>query len=337
MNIYCIRPKGFNIGNDVIFLAMRHFIEKALGFTPNLIELPATSKYDGDRAGLTAKTIYEINQFGNGVIIGGGNLYENNELDVDLNALDKLSVPLFLYSLSCGRVYNKKGKLRTRTDTMPDNKIVALRDKAFLSTARDEATQKYIDRNILVGCPTIFLNKIYPAKGQETDITLLSIRNPSLMNIPVSKKNEVVDCIKEIIKTYKNVKILCHDYRDIPFAESLDAEYIYTENALTFLAILKSCKLNISFRLHSTLPCLSYDKPVINISYDERALSLMNTIGFKEWDINIMNTDDLIGIIQNRVLNFDRLENLKNNNQPLWDDYYNITLKLFKSFTKEMV
>ena len=73
INLFCIRPKGFNVGNDAIYLGMQHFVYKAFGEVINLITLPATFKYESQgKAGLTAKTIYEINQYGHGVIIGGG-------------------------------------------------------------------------------------------------------------------------------------------------------------------------------------------------------------------------------------------------------------------------
>ena len=107
INLFCIRPKGFNVGNDASYLGMQHFVYKAFGEVINLITLPATFKYESQgKAGLTAKTIYEINQYGHGVIIGGGNLYENGELDVNLDALSALEVPLMIFSVSRGRVYN---------------------------------------------------------------------------------------------------------------------------------------------------------------------------------------------------------------------------------------
>ena len=42
--IYNIRPKGMNVGNDAIAIAMQNF--KACGELVNLVT-PATSKYDG--------------------------------------------------------------------------------------------------------------------------------------------------------------------------------------------------------------------------------------------------------------------------------------------------
>ena len=72
INLFCIRPKGFNVGNDAIYLGLQHFLCGAFGEVVNLISLPATAKYESHAtAGLTGKTIYEINQYGHGVTVGG--------------------------------------------------------------------------------------------------------------------------------------------------------------------------------------------------------------------------------------------------------------------------
>ena len=44
------------------------------------------------------QTIYEINQYGDGVIVG--EIFENGELEVDINALETLEVPMMLFHLS---------------------------------------------------------------------------------------------------------------------------------------------------------------------------------------------------------------------------------------------
>ena len=49
INLYSIRPKGFNIGNDVIFLGLSHFIRQAFDENFNVISLPATSKYESQK------------------------------------------------------------------------------------------------------------------------------------------------------------------------------------------------------------------------------------------------------------------------------------------------
>ena len=42
INIFSIRPKGFNIGNDVIYLGLNHFIRMAFKNNFNVISIPAT-------------------------------------------------------------------------------------------------------------------------------------------------------------------------------------------------------------------------------------------------------------------------------------------------------
>ena len=164
--LYVVRPKGFNVGNEAIYVAMQRYIYSAFGGVVNLISLPATSVYESHAmAGLTPKTIHEINHYGHGVIVGGGNLYENGELAVNVNALNALDVPMMLFSLSRGRVYNRRDQLVTRTDVMPDALVKAVNDRADISLARDQATFDHLrsigcERVQLGGCPTIFLNRL---------------------------------------------------------------------------------------------------------------------------------------------------------------------------------
>ena len=307
INLYCIRPKGFNVGNDVIHLALLHFIRMSFrDIDFNIISLPATSKYESQKkAGLNSNTIYEINQFGHGLIIGGGNLYENGELEINPTALKALNVPMMIFSVSRGKIYDKHLNLVDRTDVMTDNDIIVLNKKASISLSRDIATNDYLNNldvsNILAGCPTLFLNEIpqhrVPISNNAMTDVLISIRTPSLMSIPVSYQYNLRDQIHTVIellrkKGYHKINILCHDHRDIPFAASFkDINYIYTDDVYAFLSYLQNTRLNITFRLHSFLPALSYDIPAINISYDERSSSLIDTIGLSEWNINLLQED----------------------------------------------
>jgi len=351
ITIFCIRPKAFNVGNDVIFLGMQHFLNKAFGDDVNLISLPATSQYESvAKAGLTPKTIYEINQYGHGVIVGGGNLYENGELDVNLEALDTLEVPLFLFSLSRGRIYNRKYNLVDRTDAMPMKVISALNKKANFSLARDNATQAYLQsigckNSVLGGCPTLFINKISErlpklSPGKKNGV-LISIRNPALMSIPLSKQSDVRNDILDIItflrrEGHQDIKLLCHDHRDISFASTFPGvEYIYTGDVYAFLALLRSCELNITYRLHSVLPCLSFNTPVIKISYDERAMSLLETIGLDEWNINMICTKNVVEHVIDRYNRIDELNLIKCAAKPRWTALEQVMNNTFKKFAKE--
>jgi hypothetical protein len=223
ITLFCIRPKGFNIGNDLIFLGTQPFLEEAFGCVVNRISLPATSRYESDaKAGLTAKTIHEMNQYAHGVVIGGGNLYENGELEVNLDALEALEVPLMLFSLSKGRIYNRHSKLVDRTDTMPRRMVLALNQKASYSLARDQATGSYLhsigcDQTQVGGCPTLFLDRMVdrlPRLSQRDQSgVLISVRNPSLMSIPLQKQSQVTNDILGIIdllrgECFRDIRLL---------------------------------------------------------------------------------------------------------------------------------
>lgn len=350
INLYSIRPKGFNIGNDVIYLGINHFIRNAFKENFNVISLPATSKYESHKkAGLSSQTIYEINQFGHGVIVGGGNLYENGELEVNATALNALERPLMVFSVSRGKVYNKNLEFVNRTDVMTDANIGLLNKHADISLSRDKATKEHIDSlgykdNIVGGCPTLFINEmpqhLVPISEEDQTDVLISIRTPTLMSIPVSYQYELRYQMMQMIellqnKGYSNIKILCHDHRDIPFAASFkEVDYLYTEDVYTYLTYLKNTKLNLTFRLHSFIPCLAYDIPTIKISYDQRAISMLDTIGMNDWNINLVK-DDLLKEVEHRLDNMGDLNSIKNNlRDTLWAENRNTIVENCKHFAE---
>lgn len=328
INIYSIRPKGFNIGNDVIYLGVNHFVRNAFKQNYNVISLPATSKYEAHKkAGLSAQTVYEVNQFGHGVIIGGGNLYENSELEVNPVALKALEKPMMIFSVSRGQIYNRKLELVDRTDTMTDANLKLVNQYADISLSRDKATKTYLDglgcteNHYLGGCPTLFINEIpqhlVPIMESDKTDCLISIRTPTLMSIPVEYQYELREQMIQTIellrrKGYSNVKFLCHDHRDIPFAASFKGiDYVFTEDVYTYLTLLRNTRLNLTYRLHSFIPCLSYDVPTIKVSYDQRAISMLDTLGIDEWNINLLK-DDVLKEIEQRIDHINDLENIKN-------------------------
>lgn len=350
--LFCIRPVGYNIGNDAIYLGLQHLLNEAFGRVVNLISLPATHKYDvRGRAGLSASVIHEINQYGHGVIIGGGNLLENGELDVNLDALPALEAPMMLFSLSRGRIYNRLGELRPRTDAMPERTILALNRKANQTLVRDTATAEGLRamgcRDVTVGgCPTVFLNRMADRlpqiPGHDAGLVLLSVRNPALMNIPLHKqatiRGDVLDLMSLVHeRTGRQAKLLCHDYRDIPFAASIpNAEYIYTDDVYTYLALLREASLSVSYRLHATLPALTLGTPSIKISYDERAISLMDTLGLGAWNINLMEVDDLCSAVADRLDRLNELQTVLSGARKTWDECYGICSDSFARFADQV-
>ena len=352
ITLFCIRPRGFNVGNDAIYLGTQHFVYEAFGEVVNLISLPATSRYESQaKAGLTAKTIHEINQYGHGVIVGGGNMYENGELEVNLDALAALEPPLMLYSLSRGRIYNRQGRLVDRTDAMPARVIQALDRKASCALARDFATANYLEsigcrHTVVGGCPTIYLDQMADGlprlPGPKGSIALVSVRNPNLMSIPLRRQSRVYDDVLQIVdflrgENFDDVRLLCHDHRDITFAASFpDIDYVYTGDVYTYLALLRSCAINVTYRLHAFLPCVVFGTPTIKISYDERALSLIDTVGLGEWNIDLMRTGDLLEEVRDRFQRLEELRALRARVQHRWNDLYSLTKMTFREFANDV-
>lgn len=341
ITLFCIRPQGLNIGNEAIHVAVRELVYKSFGRIVNIVPLPACAHYESQaRAGLSAQTIYEINRYGDGVIVGGGNLYENGELTVQADALSALEPPMMLFSVSHGRVYNRRLALVNRTDGMPDRTIAALHGSATVSLARDDATFKHLtdvgcDNVLLGGCPTVALNdladRLPKLPDAENPGVLISVRTPHLMNIPLQLQSQVKSDVSDMIDFLKSenvgrIRLLCHDTRDVEFASGFQAthgvDYVYTSDVYYYLALLKAAKLSISYRLHATLPCFSFGTPSIKISYDERALSLFETLGMDSWNINLVEEHrrgrPLIEAIKERYFDLERLKTLLADRKQDW-------------------
>jgi polysaccharide pyruvyl transferase WcaK-like protein len=181
---------------------------------------------------------------------------------------------------------------------------------------------------VLGGCPTIYLDRIEKRLPEVADAdkgcTLISVRHPSLMNISLHRQVRVHDEIAGILKLlrdqgHRDIRLLCHDHRDIPFAASFgDMPYVYIPDPHGYLALLKHCRLNVTYRVHSALPCMALGTPFVKLSYDERAISLMKTVGFGEWNIDIVKSGDVVGEVSERLANLNRIAGIKKTAAPQW-------------------
>jgi polysaccharide pyruvyl transferase WcaK-like protein len=236
---------------------------------------------------------------------------------------------------------------------MPPRTITAINNRASYSLTRDQATYDYLqqigcDHARVGGCPTIFLDRMVDrlpilSERDKADV-LISVRNPTLMSIPLRKQSQVRDDVQGIIhflrqEGYQDIRLLCHDHRDIPFAASFpEVDYVYTGDVYYYLSLLRSCKLSIGYRLHAALPCMSFGVPAIKISYDERALSLMQTVGLADWNIDmITSSDNVLEQVVDRYRRLDTLQSLRQQIQPTWDALYDIAAQTFTSFATDVL
>ena len=330
--LFCVRPQTLNIGNDAIFLGMRLLLRDAFGDSLNIVPVPAM-RPEGRNAlgGLLSETLHQMNLYGDGVIVGGGNLYENGELDVDVHALTALRPPLMLFSLSYGRIYDQRHGLVARTDAMPPASVVALNERAALTLVRDDASLEYlralgISKATIAGCPSLLLSRLppMPSGAPKDPGTLLSLRNPQLMSIPLRDQAKLHGTVLAIMRALEDagfgpVRLLCHDTRDIAFASSLgELEYVVPDDVYSYLELLRRARLVVSFRLHAFVPALSFGTPAINISYDERSLSLVRTLGFESWDVDLVRSSDVVGDVRDRLARLDEYAELRRRAGSCW-------------------
>lgn len=330
-NVFWIRPRRHNVGNETIAHALRELLRAELGSDVNLLPVAATrGEDDGWLAGMSASAIHEMNLYGHGVVVGGGNLYENGGIDVDAEALRELRPPLLLCGLSYGRIYDERGRLRRRTDAMPDATARALGERAIATVVRDEATLAHLSGLGLSGvelgaCPTLTLSPptAPPPSGHRGEV-LISIRNPRLMSVPLRDQARVAVEVRRLVEALREreigpVRLLCHDRRDMAFAAGIeDVAYAIPDDASDFLGRLRSAALVVSFRLHSFLPCMALDVPAINVSYDERSAGMMRTLGLGEWDLDFLATTDLAGAVLERTDRLADLEAMRRANAARW-------------------
>lgn len=325
ITLFCIHPHGFNIGNDAIHVALRCMVTDAFGRFVNVVSIPATSRFETHgRAGLSGSMVHEINQYADGVIIGGGNLFENGQLDINQTALEAIEPPMMMFSLSRGRVFNRRSELVDRTDVITDGELRALHEQSMLSVARDGATEAHLkgigcENVVMGGCPTITLgdvaDRLPTVHEPDQGVALLSVRNPSLMNIPLWAQARVRSDVERLVallteKMGTPPRLLCHDHRDIPFAASFTGlEYTYTGDVYSYLALLRAARVCVSYRLHASLPCLAFGVPFVNLSYDERSQSAIKAVGLGDWDVPVLEGDPVEAVAE-RLDNLDRLNTI---------------------------
>jgi polysaccharide pyruvyl transferase WcaK-like protein len=334
ITVFCVRPTRFNIGNDTIFAGLRHLLRDAFGEPINLVQVSALRGETGNSLfGLHPASVHQMNQYGHGVIVGGGNLYENGELEVSTQALRALRPPLMLFSLSHGRIYDQRHRLVPRTDAMADETTRALNRAAAISLARDEATLDYLESlgvtgATLGGCPSLLLSEVSAVRPADSAIrggTLLSIRHPRLMSVPTRDEARVHGVVSRLIEALRTrtpgpIRLLCHDLRDLEFASSFtDVDYILPDDVHGYLQLLREAALVVSFRLHAFVPCLSYGTPAVNISYDERSMSLVRTLGFDAWDVNFVTSADPVAAVMDRCARLDEYTRLRAEARPRWE------------------
>ena len=323
--IFCIRPTKRNIGNDLISLATSDLLYAQFGSETLIVDIPAL---EGDEfGGLTARQVYDINRFADGVVIGGGNLFENGQLTVDLQALEALRPPMMIMGLSHGRIYGRSRELVWRTDSMPAEKIRKLVNKSLVTLVRDRASALLLeeitrDEIAVGGCPSMFMPRKPPEHESDQKI-LVSIRHPGRMSVPADLQWRIAEDLRRLLVVLKErhpgkVQLVCHDYKDIEFAAGFpDVPCQYYDDVQRYILALRQCRCSITYRLHAFLPCLAFGTPSIHLSYDERGKQMVATAGMADWDIDLVSENNVVDAVLARMDTLADYHALRSRAQPV--------------------
>jgi len=317
--LFCVRPETRNIGNDLINRATSDLIRSVFGSDTVIVNVPALA--GAHYGGLTASQVYDMNRFADGVVVGGGNLFENGQLTVEPQALAALRPPLMLIGMSHGRIFDASGDLVDRTDAMAPDTIRRLSEKASAVLVRDEGTLRILDGlgihgAELGGCPSMFMAPNAPERKAGNRI-LLSIRHPSRMCVPPELQWRVADDVRRLLAALEDgygatVSIVCHDYRDLELAKAFPATpLLYFDDVAGYVEALRDCRLSVSYRLHAFLPCLSFGTPSIHLSYDERGKEMVAAAGMGDWDIDLTREPDVVAAVMSRARSIGRYRALR--------------------------
>lgn len=342
--LFCIRPTTRNIGNDLIYKATCDLIHDVMGQDVALVSIPALK--GAQYGGLTAAQVYDINRLADGVILGAGNLFENGQLSFDPQAFAALRVPLMLMGISHGRIFDERGDLMERTDSIPTETIRRLCERASVVMVRDDGTKQRLKSLGMTqvevgGCPSLFIPESTVAADSNGRI-LLSIRHPSRMSVAPELQWRTADDVRGLVAALREaygpcVYLLCHDYKDLEFARGFaDVPYLYFDDAGLYLDALRAARFTVTYRLHAFLPCLALGTPSIHLSYDERGREMVVTAGMRDWDIDLIAERDVIAATMRRVGEFDRFRQLRAAARPVIDALQQVSVDALRRFAAQV-
>jgi polysaccharide pyruvyl transferase WcaK-like protein len=152
------------------------------------------------------------------------------------------------------------------------------------------------------------------------------------MSVPPPLQWRIAEDLRRLIAALRTeyplpIRLACHDYIDLEFAAGFpDAVPAYFDDAGRYMAALRSCALNVSYRLHGFLPCLAFGTHSIHLSYDERGRSMLGTIGMESWDIDLLRERDCIAAVMDRARAPDRYQSARRAALPRIAEFRRITV-----------
>src|ERR1043166_303659 len=307
MRIHHFYPRTQTIGDHFVALGIASMI-RSLVPDATFEHFDVNSRgADQKDYGLTEAAVERANNEADLVIVGGSNLYEGSfgwpwGVHLDLDALPKLRVPLFLLGLGTGSSFASplhQASPRARAEIIPLNK------HATLSGVRDVTTLDWllrlgVTKAKLMGDPAAF---IFNRTVQTNTSGQILIAMPP-RRIWTSKRQfwkvrregrrialAMVRLTRSLLENGADVAVVCNDPLDLPvweklFDGSLPRQLICPQTPAEYFQLLRDSRAVISGRLHTAVAALSLGIPFLLIDLDARTHGFLQTYQLEDCSIS---------------------------------------------------
>lgn len=344
-NVFCLRPRPGNLADEAVFDALRRHLRAAFGPWVNLISLPLGGDPLG-RAGLTSRTVYELNHCAHGLVIcGSADARSPDGLDFDPHALEALDLPILGLNWSGRSGTGEDGAPVLRTLGLREDHLRALASRAEWLLVADPPTLEGLraggaDHAVFGGSPTLSLEP-EPLAWEEAhpDVgVLVTVRDPARMGIPATHRAEFVGALRDLLSALRRqghaqVRLLCVDAGDLAFATSVArADFLYVDQVGALMDRLRHCDLHITFREDVALLCAALGHAFVHFACGPDTRRPLEAAGLWQWS---MDLDDLSGLgarALRQASRFGELSALRLAALPAWAQAERITARQFRRF-----
>src|SRR4029077_17824788 len=298
MRIHHFFPRTRNVGDQFVQIGIASMIREIVpeaDFELRDVNSRGLEKVD---YGLTRSAIERANDEADLVIVGGSNLYEGAfgwpwGVHLDLEALNKLQVPLFLMGVGTGSSFHSplhKPSARAKLE------IKSLNERAVLSGARDVTTLEWLHElgvttAKLMGDPATFIFN-YPLKQTNAGYVLITIPPRRIWS---NKRqfwkvrrdgraifSSLVKLTRTLLEKGELVVVACNDQIDLPVAQRLFEEWLPTPvlcpaTAEEYFELLSKSRAVVTGRLHTAVVAFSLGIPFLLIDIDQRTHGFLRT------------------------------------------------------------
>ena len=282
---------------------LRRYIPDAL-FVPKAI---AENRGWGSPIGLRGQNIEFSNKYAHAVILGGSDQYNDWSPRISRKEIGKLLPPLFLIGLGVSsKDINQPPYL---SDESLKADIVETNNKSVLSSVRDEITRDFllslgVKRVINTGCPALFLfnEEFHLRKSRNVALTFPY----PLVHNDENRFRTLISAMRDTVEFLHgndlNPVIVCHDDRDITYAQTLFREenIFYSNYPEDYLKLYDTVLMVIGSRLHASILASGMGIPNLNINLDLRGTGFSKDMDMESWHVNY-NQPNLSQVIISRI------------------------------------